>query len=97
MDNINKIGIVIYFILMPVAIIITGLLLSVFWGWFLVPIGLPAIGIAQALGVSLVVSIMTNHNVPFKDHELDVMQAISGLFVRPIMYLILGSIYVVFL
>ena len=97
MNSIDKVGIVIYFILMPIAIIVTGLLLSVFWGWFLVPIGLPAIGIAPSLGISLVIGMMTNHNIPFKDHELDVMQAISSLFVKPIMYLILSLIYVAYL
>lgn len=37
--------------------LLTGLSLSVMWGWFVVPIfGLPALTVAQALGLALVAS-----------------------------------------
>lgn len=32
--------------------------ISVLWGWFIVPLGLPAIGIAAAVGVSVTVSAL---------------------------------------
>lgn len=35
-----------------------GLMLSLMWGWFLVPIGMRAITITQAIGISLVFSSM---------------------------------------
>jgi hypothetical protein len=32
--------------------------ISVLWGWFIVPLGLPAIGIAAAIGISTTMSAM---------------------------------------
>jgi hypothetical protein len=49
----------------PFAIALIGLLviqqawaISVLWGWFLVPLGLPAIGIATAIGISAILSAL---------------------------------------
>ena len=40
-----------------------GYALSIMLQWFMVPtLGLPVIGIAQATGISLVASYLTNHN-----------------------------------
>ena len=52
----------------PFAIALIGLLviqqawaISVLWGWFIVPLGLPAIGIAAAIGISVTMSAMRGH------------------------------------
>ena len=37
------------------AVLAGGLMLQCFWGWFVVPIGLPAIGMAQAAGMVILV------------------------------------------
>ena len=37
-----------------------GLVLSLLWGWFFVPLGLPQIGIGLALGISLTLSYLTH-------------------------------------
>jgi hypothetical protein len=39
-------------------IAVRGVLLSMLWGWFMVPtFGLPALGVAQSVGVSIVISM----------------------------------------
>ena len=46
-----------------VAVVFNGYALSVLWGWFMVPtFGLPPLAVAPAIGVSLVVSFLTNHD-----------------------------------
>ncbi len=53
--------------LMILNLIFNGYVLSVLWGWFIVPtFGVPALGIAPALGVALVVAYMTYQ---FHDHK----------------------------
>ncbi len=39
--------------------IFSGFVLSVLWAWFLVPLGAPEIGIATAIGLSMIVSLVT--------------------------------------
>lgn len=36
-----------------------GFILSIVWGWFMVPFGLPAIGIAWAIGITIVIRLIT--------------------------------------
>lgn len=43
------------------AALVRGWALTVLWGWFLVPYGLPTIGIATAIGISLIVGMFTAH------------------------------------
>ena len=38
-------------------LIYRGFVLSILWAWFLVPLGLPEIGIAHALGVSVIIGL----------------------------------------
>jgi hypothetical protein len=44
-------------LLLPIATIVDGWALSTLWGWFIVPLGVPAIGIAHAFGISCTVSL----------------------------------------
>lgn len=43
------------------SIIVRGWVLSTLWAWFLVPIGAPEIGIATALGISVIIGLFTSH------------------------------------
>lgn len=40
------------------AMILRGYVLSVLWRWFVVPLGVPEIGIAQAIGISIIVGLV---------------------------------------
>jgi hypothetical protein len=44
------------------AILTRGFVLTVLWGWFAVPVfGLPALGIAPALGLTVLLNYLLNH------------------------------------
>lgn len=40
-------------------IILRGLVLSMLWGWFIVPLGAPVLSVAQAVGIVLIVMLIT--------------------------------------
>lgn len=46
-----------------------GFVLSYLWSWFLTPFGLPEIGIAHAMGISLLVAFLTYHYVERTSEE----------------------------
>jgi multisubunit Na+/H+ antiporter MnhB subunit len=43
----------------PLAIAWKGLVLSILWGWFLVPLGAPALTVSLACGVALIATFLT--------------------------------------
>lgn len=48
---------------MTVATVVVGTIykafvLSILWGWFAVPLGMPKIGLAQAVGIALIVAML---------------------------------------
>jgi hypothetical protein len=43
-----------------VAAIISGVVLVVLWGWFIVPLGVPALKVAHGIGFCLVTSFLTH-------------------------------------
>jgi hypothetical protein len=52
-----------------VAVIVSGWLLhgwvlSILWGWFLVPLEIPAISVPAAMGISLIVGAMAHQHTP---------------------------------
>ena len=65
--------------------IFEGYVLSVLWQWFIVPaVGLPAISVVQAIGIALVVSLLTNqHKVPKEtDPEEGIGEKVVKIFTR---------------
>jgi hypothetical protein len=40
-------------------VVLRGFVLSRLWGWFIVPLGLPSIGIAQACGIALILGFLS--------------------------------------
>src|ERR1043166_870563 len=71
--------------------ILRGGVLSILWAWFAVPIfGLPAIGIAQALGISITISLLTHQYVPPKDK--DNWTPVVTAFLTPLFALRIGWI-----
>lgn len=79
------------FTLMSAVVILRGYVLSILWGWIIVPIfGLPAIGVAQAIGISIVVGLMTHQYVPSKDKE--VWMPIITSILTLVFALIMGSV-----
>lgn len=64
-----------------------GLALSILWGWFIVPLGLPPIGIAIAIGLSLTLSVLVPAN---RSKGEDITQEILAAFITPLIALCFG-------
>lgn len=52
-------GCLLSLVMAPVNIILRGLVLRQLWYWFLVPLGVPAVGAAHALGISCLLGLFT--------------------------------------
>ena len=78
--------------------IFNGWALMLLWGWFVViPFGLPALSLGQALGLSMVVSFMTYQYIdcqPDKDQSgtEKVLTAVAYSIFRPLFIALLGRI-----
>jgi len=46
--------------LLPLEILCHGIVLLQLWGWFMVPLGLPDVGLAHVLGISTTVELITH-------------------------------------
>ena len=51
----------------PVASVIRGWVLSILWGWFAVPLGVPPIGVVHMMGLSILFSLLLHANADDKD------------------------------
>jgi hypothetical protein len=65
-----------------------GFVLSYLWQWFVVPFGLPNIGVAHAIGISLIVSFLTYEGA--KTDNKDVAEAISGPVIQLVVVFAFG-------
>lgn len=69
-----------------------GYVLSILWGWFMVPaFGLPALTVPLAIGLSLVVGFLTAHRLK-KDKDFEWGWAIGNMIFAPAMVLLIGWI-----
>lgn len=59
----DKIGCAFFLLSLPVGAVWGGYVLSTLWGWFITPKfeGAPEIGVASAIGISLIIRYLTNH------------------------------------
>jgi hypothetical protein len=71
-----------------------GVVLSILWGWFITPLGVPSIGIAQGIGISLIISTLITPRagrVEPKEHELsDALAHLVGWFLASLGFLGVG-------
>jgi hypothetical protein len=69
--------------------------LSTLWGWFLVPLGVMDIEMAQAYGIALLVAMLTYEHTRSADSDDKLETTIRAIFVTffyPLVILILGSV-----
>lgn len=77
-----------------------GYVLSILWGWFIVPFGLPNITIAEAVGISIIISSFkasdtrTNKN---KSLSTIITESLSTAIISPGVTLALGWVVHLFL
>ena len=83
-------GVLGFIALMVVSTILRGIVLSILWGWFVFPLGLPMITGALALGIALLVSYMTDHDSKKEDRELGTAMALC--VTQPLFVLLVGFI-----
>ena len=84
----------------PLAIITKGIALQVLWGWFVVPLGIPDIGMAHALGIAGLVALATHQHGP-EDNEGTsgerALRSFAFAFARPLVALLFGWIFQAFM
>ena len=56
-------------------LLLTMFTISTIWGWFIVPLGAPVIGMAQAYGISLILAYITVRSTP--DFKTDILRTMS--------------------
>ncbi len=60
--------IILFVIVLAVLYLLNGVALNLLWGWFMVPtFGLPAISLAQAVGLTIIINFLTHQYIPFED------------------------------
>jgi hypothetical protein len=78
--------------IMALSAIWRGYVLSIIWGWFIVPtFGLPALSIPVAIGLSVVVGMLTSHATK-TDGEKNALSAVLIAFFVPVFALLVGWI-----
>ena len=83
--------------IVAVSWLLRGYVLSILWRWFMVPtLGLPALSIPQAIGIALVVGMLTHqsHHYPENKDEKTSTKVVRSLgpFVAPFATLLVGWI-----
>ena len=92
---------VIALLISPVTITLKGLVLTILWRWFVIPVtGLPALSIPMALGISLIASYLTEQYIKQpKDDEDPAYELIKNIvsgFLSPAFALFFGWIFHLF-
>ena len=77
------------------AMIVDGWALSIVWNWFIVDIfSAPALSIAEAIGISLVFGILTNHLQTSSDDTDDALvkggRLLAKLFLTPVLFVLIA-------
>lgn len=78
----------------PIAVV-NGIVISILWGWFIVPLGMPSLSVVNAVGMGLVISMFTARPTKSTSDE-DIFAAfLFGLF-YPLLMLGLGFLWHLF-
>jgi hypothetical protein len=78
--------------LMVISTILRGYVLATLWGWFVAPtFHITSLSIPVAIGMSVLVSMMTYQSDAKKDREGDLTSAIALAFLVPLFGLALGA------
>lgn len=78
----------------------SGYVLTVLWGWFIVPLfGLPALSLVYAIGLSLVVGYLTHQLTPTSGKEVNEYLMTAGwyAFIKPLVFLGVGFVVTLFM
>lgn len=89
-------------VLIALASIFNGYVLSILWGWFMVPtFGLPVLSVAPAIGVALIVSYLTYQSIDTQEKDEDsttkLVKSSIMVFIRAALALFIGWIIQMFM
>ena len=76
--------------LLAVSTLWKGYVLSVLWVWFAVPLGAPAVGMIQAMGIALLVSFLTYQHISSPKKEQSTAEAMGDAVAMALMYPLLA-------
>lgn len=62
-------GIAVAGVLIVLGSLLGGVVLQDLWGWFIVPFGLPELGLAHAIGINIIVGFLTYRYIPRKNGD----------------------------
>ncbi len=80
-----------YLVLFVIGVLLEGFVLMNLWQWFIVRLGVPAIGFFHAVGVALLCGFIAYQFYDFKkNEEVNLVEPVMYLFVRPLLTLIIG-------
>jgi hypothetical protein len=86
--------VVLAFVTIIAGTIMNGWVLSITWGWFIVPFfHLPKLSLVFAMGIGLVISFLTHQDIPNpKDQTTSeaVGRLVASAFITPLMFLVTG-------
>lgn len=93
----KMVGCLILLALFPVAAFARGYALSWLWAWFVVPLGIMPISLVWALGISLIMYVLTDHSTS-SEYSGKEMSEIVGIFfsnalIQPVLVLAMGWAY----
>ena len=73
---------------------LNGFVIQVMWGWFLIPLGLPVLGLANAMGLGLLIRYLTWQKIPSKEKtsNKELMDNILTAVFYPLLVLGLGFV-----
>jgi len=81
-----------FFLAIVPVYIINGFVIAKLWLWFIVPIGLEPIGMAQAIGIGIIISMLTKQHVPSDKNESKWWMPFVRMYLSPFMALFVGWI-----
>lgn len=79
-------------VVIPALLMWQGWAVSTLWGWFVVPLGLPAIGIAAAAGLCLVASAIRMRKSKGTQTNSEKYEVFAGLILIPPISVLMGWI-----
>lgn len=83
--------------IMVMSCLLRGWVLSILWRWFMVPtLGLPALSVLQAIGIALVVGMLTHQSQHYPENKDEKTSTkvvrVSEPFLTPFVTLLIGWI-----
>lgn len=84
-------------IMCVVNILVRGVVIVDLWNWFIVPLSVPEIGMAQGLGISLIASLFTANIFAKREDSKDAVTSVLVVLGWSLLTWGLGAIYMSFM